>query len=215
MSDYSVEYMKLYPKGGEFRDEAMRLNSTILRIHRLLLDMHQTWDGNQWGLLAETWNTLIPSFNEISRFLVKIVPVAIESDAWKYAARDGVSIQEPILKSHDEINNSLPGAEAKAIKLSDEHASKEYDYKNAIKDHFDNIRTSLQKLNNILESTRPIWIAPAANDSRNKFSESAASLSSAILKVSTNLDNNLKDALSGYVQQEERAKKVSNAFGVN
>lgn len=212
MSSYSVDYTKLFPKGEDFRKEAKALNKCVIDIHNELVKMHKSWDGNQWGELANTWNHLIPDFGRICEFLVKQVPYTIEVDAFNYASYDGIKLATPLEQAPENIPGDLSIGTKGSIHLSDENASAEHRGKEAIDKYFDKILKLLDRLEDTLNSTKSIWISPAADKSRNTFSRSKETLKSCITRVKTQLNNSLNDALNGFKKQEEDANKNANAF---
>lgn len=211
MSSYKVDYKKLFPKGDEFRQEAKKLNKRIVDIHNEMVNMHKTWDGNQWGEFATAWNHLYPDLNRICEFLVKQVPNVIEVDAYNYAVTDGVASAAPQAVAPEMIPGDLSHG-TNTLALSDENASKEEQCKENINNCFKDVITSLDKLENTLNSTKTIWISPAADKSRNTFARNKESIKTDISKIKEQLGKSLTEALERFRKQEGDATSNAKAF---
>ena len=211
MSSYKVDYIKLFPKGDEFRQEAKKLNKRVINIHNEIINLHKTWDGNQWGEFATAWNHIYPDLNRICDFLVKQVPNAIEVDAHNYAVTDRGASALPQAVAPEIIPGDVSHG-TKTLALSDENASKEEQGRENINNCFKDVITSLDKLEDILNSTKTIWIAPAADKSRNTFARNKETIKIDITKLKEHLGKALTEALESFRKQESDATSNAKAF---
>ncbi len=211
MSSYKVDYKKLFPKGDEFRVEAKKLNKHIVDIHNEMINMHKTWDGNQWGEFATAWNHLYPDLNRICEFLVKQVPNVIEADAYNYAITDGASLPLPKAVNPQLIPGDLSHGTT-VLTLSDENASQEQHCRENIENFFNNVITSLDRLEDILNSSKTIWISPAAEKSRSAFSRNKETIKADVKNVKEELRKYLLLAIGNYKKQEGNASFMAKGF---
>ncbi len=211
MSSYKVDYKKLFPKGDEFRQEAKKLNKRIVNIHNQMIHMHRTWDGNLWGEFATAWNHLYPDLNRICEFLVKQVPNVIEVDAYNYAVTDGVASATPQAVAPEMIPGDLAHG-TNTLTLSDENASEEHKCRENIENFFNDVITSLDRLEDILNSTKTIWISPAAEKSRRAFSQNKETIKADVKKVNEELRKYLLLAMGNYRKQEGNAASMAKGF---
>ena len=210
---YSVDYKKLFPVGDAIRQESKTLNKLILDAHETLVQMHETWDGKRWGVVAKLWNSMMPSFEQTCEFLVKQVPYVIEVDAHNYASVDGGSVGEPFQFAPESFPKELPEG-LRSICLSDENATEEKKYKDKLDQCFNEAISSLNKIEEDLNSTKGsnMWEGPAAERTRTTFAETKETILTNITKMKNQVLTCINEAISDLKDQEDNADANANAF---
>ena len=202
---FSIDPDALFPIGDDVRRRALDINVCITeQAYDILKRMHKTWDGERWSKLAELWNSMKTSFDEIFKFIVSTVPYLIETDAENYARGDKRTVGEPQHRAFSEFKNDLPEGSNK-ITLSDENATNEKNLTSDLVKIFQHVRGELDQIEEIISTTIAIWKGPAATDTRLGFATRKEKILKNIMKIETTLSSCIMAALEDIKRSEESA----------
>lgn len=196
----TVDYKRMPSQANEMREEAKTLNREVVTAYESIKNMHEFWYGIRYNELVQSFNTILPSINELLTLVVSEIPFVLETIANNYAQADsGQKIVSPcneapqkieaLVKSND-VGMRFLTAEVNEVKLS-------------VSRNFTNAKEQMNKIESIYSSV--VWESEASQAFKAKFT----SLKNEIITSFENINVQFKELMDETELDIENAEKAN------
>lgn len=194
-----VDYSDLALKAKDIRSHAETLNKELTNAYKSVIDMHKSWYGDRYNVLAKDFNELAPSINEMLKITVKEIPFALETVANNFSQADKGTNTTSAQQTAEVKMENIPtpndvGMRFISAEVSTTRDSVKNNFKKAIIE-MDSIESTYNKIS---------WKSESAEAFRAKFTKLKKQISDDIQNINTQFDKCMKQALDDLENTENK-----------
>ena len=194
MANVTVSY-KLFPGyASDLRTKGKEMNGYFSTVFSDVSKMGKDWYGIRYNVLADDFNKLSPTINDMLKLIMTDTPYTLEKIARNYASFDGGKKKEPT-KTPIKAMAKIKKTSEDSMGIDDGKVKKT---KTAVEKNFTEAKKMMDKLETVIKKMK--WTGPAANSFRSNFAKNKTKIETEIKKINTQfgklMEQTIKDAKS-------------------